>query len=96
MSLTCGARSTVNIDRSMVNMDQVRTGSVGPGYGLDLGRAGPDTWHAVALPHRSHGPPLGFVHSSAHTAWFTVNLCSWSMDRWLVFGGPSPPFFPLA
>ena len=39
---------------------------------------------------------MGFVHSSAHTVWFTVDSGSWSMDRWLVFGGPSPPFFPLA
>ena len=38
-------------------------------------------WHAVALPRRSQGPPLGFVHSSAHTAWLTVNWCSRSMDR---------------
>jgi hypothetical protein len=35
----------------------------------------------VALPHRSQGPPLGFVHSSAHTAWLTVNWCSRSMHR---------------
>jgi hypothetical protein len=27
-----------------------------------LGRAGPNTWQAVALPCRSRGPPLGLVH----------------------------------
>jgi hypothetical protein len=27
-----------------------------------LGRTGPDTWQAVALPCRSRGPPLGLVH----------------------------------
>ena len=94
--LTCGARSTVNIDRSTVNQVGPQLGFGGPGYGLDLGRAGSDMWQAMALPHRSHGPPLGFVHHSAHTAWLTVNSCSRSMDRWLVFGGPSPPFFLLA
>ena len=81
MSLTCGARSIVNIDRSTVNTNRVRTGPVGPRYGLDLGRAGPDTWHAVTQPCHDLRPPLGFIHSSAHTAWLTVDLCSWSMDR---------------
>ena len=35
----------------------------------------------MALPHRSQGPPLGFVHSLAHTTWLTVDLCSRSMDH---------------
>ena len=69
MTLTCGARSTVNIDRSTVNTDRVRTGPVGPGYGLNLGRAGPDTWRAVALPRHSHGPLLG----SDSQRWLTVD-----------------------
>ena len=38
---------------------------------------------------------MGFVHHSTHTVWLTVDSCSWSMDRWLVFGGPSPPSFPF-
>ena len=38
---------------------------------------------------------MGFVHHSAHTVWLTVDSCSRSMDRWLVFGGPSPPSFPF-
>ena len=45
-----------------------------------LGRADPDTWHAVMLPCCGRGPLLGFVHSVAHTAWFTVDQRSWSMD----------------
>ena len=46
-------------------------------------RAGlwPTTWHAVALPCHCHGPPLGFVQSSTHTTWFTVDWRSRSMDR---------------
>ena len=66
MPLTCGARSTVNVDRSTVNFDrstvntdQVRTGPIGPGYGLDLGWAQPTMWHAVAQPRHDLGPPLG-------------------------------------
>ena len=69
MTPTCGARSTVNVDRSTVNTDRVQTGLVGPGYGLDLGRAGPDTWRAVALPRHSHGPLLG----SDSQRWLTVD-----------------------
>ena len=38
---------------------------------------------------------MGFVHRSAHTMWLTVDSRSRSMDRWLVFGGPSPPTFPF-
>ena len=38
---------------------------------------------------------MGFVHRSAHTVWLTVDSCSRSMDRWLVFVGPSPPSFPF-
>ena len=38
---------------------------------------------------------MGFVHRSAHTVWLTVDSCSRSVDRWLVFGGPSPPSFPF-
>ena len=60
-----------------------------------LGWAGPDTWHAVVLPRHCHGLLLGFVHSSAHAAWFTVDSGSRSMDHWLVFGGPSPLSFPF-
>ena len=37
MPLTCGARSTVNVDRSTINMDRVQTGLVGPRYGLGFG-----------------------------------------------------------
>jgi hypothetical protein len=58
LALTCGARSTVNVDQSMVNTGLVQTRLVG----LDSGRADPDTWQAVALPRRSRGPPLGLVH----------------------------------
>ena len=36
----------VNVDRSTVNIGRVQTGPVGLGYGLDLGRAWPTTWHA--------------------------------------------------
>ena len=43
----------------------------------------PTMWHAMVLPHHSQGPPLGFIHSSAHTAWLIVDSCSRSMDRWL-------------
>ena len=52
---------------------------VGSGW-AGLGQADPDTWHAVMLPRRGRGPLLGFVHSAAHTVWFTVDQRSWSMD----------------
>ena len=45
-----------------------------------LGRADLDTWHAAMLPCHGRGPLLGFVHSAAHTVWFTVDQRSWSMD----------------
>ena len=70
--LTCGARSTVNIDRSMVNTCRVQTG---PWWA----QVRPNTWRAVAQPRHSHGLLLGFVRSMAHTVWLTVDQCSWSM-----------------
>ena len=45
-----------------------------------LGRAGPNTWHAVTLPRHGRGLLLGFVHSVAHTVWLTVDQRSWFMD----------------
>jgi hypothetical protein len=55
VSLTCGARSTVNIDRSTVNSGRVQLGRLGwIRVGLWLA-----TWQAVALPCRSRGPQLG-------------------------------------
>ena len=41
--------------------------------GFGLGRAGPDTWQAVALPRHGRGPLLGFVHSSRAWAWLMVD-----------------------
>ena len=37
-------------------------------------------WRAVAQPRHGRGLLLGFVHSAAHTVWFTVDQRSWSMD----------------
>ena len=58
----------------------MRAGSkLGSGW-AGLGRADPDTWHAVTLPRHGRGLLLGFVHSAAHTVWLTVDQRSWSMD----------------
>ena len=69
-----GQPSTLTGQRS------TRTGSqrslAGSGW-AGLGRAGPDTWHAVALPRRCHGPPLGLVHRHGP---------QWTQA--LVYGGP--------
>ena len=53
MPLTCGARSTVNVDRSMVNTGRVQTGPVGPRYGLGFGPPRGMLWrcHVVVVGH---------------------------------------------
>ena len=73
MPLTCGARSTVNVDQSTVNMDWVSNGLRRASGWAGQGRAGPDTCQAVALPRHGRGPLLGFVHSSRAWAWLTVD-----------------------
>ena len=44
-----------------------------------VGRAGPNTWRAVAQPCHGRGLLLGFIRSTAHTVWLTVDQRSWSM-----------------
>ena len=73
MPLTCGARSTVNVDQLTVNTDWVSNGLRRPSGWAGLGRAGPDMWQAVALPRHGRGPLLGFIHSSRAWAWLTVD-----------------------
>jgi hypothetical protein len=49
-----------------------KLGRLGSGW-AGLGRAGPNTWRAVAQPRHGHGLLLGFAHSTAHTVWLTVD-----------------------
>ena len=44
-----------------------------------VGQARPNTWRAVAQPRHGRGLLLGFVRSTAHTVWLTVDQRSWSM-----------------
>ena len=97
MSLTCWARSTVNIDRSTVNPDWVSNGLWRASGWAGLGPAGPDTWHAVTQPRHSHGPPLG---RGPRLAGMSVahgrprRAGPWTVG-W-VLGGPSPPLSSLS
>ena len=68
--LTCGARSTVNVDQ--FNGQHGLSLKRAPAA-LGLGRSGPDMWQAMALPRHGRGPLLGFVHSSRAWAWLTVD-----------------------
>ena len=63
----------VNVDQSTVNMDWVSNGLRRASGWAGLGRAGPDTWQAVALPRHGRGPLLGFVHSLRAWAWLMVD-----------------------
>ena len=78
MPLTCGARSTVNVDRSMVNTGRVQTRPVGPGYGLGFGPPCGMLWRCHVVAKGLH---WASVHRSAHTTWLMVDWCSRSMDR---------------
>ena len=57
--LTCGTRATVLVDQSTANMGQVLNWPVQGWIWAGLGRADPDTWHAVMLPRHGRGLLLG-------------------------------------
>ena len=71
-------RSTVNVDRSMVNTGRAQTRPVGPRYGLGFGPPRGMMWRCHIIAKGLH---WASVHRSAHIAWLMVDLCSWSMDH---------------
>ena len=89
VSLTCGARSTVNVDQSTVNTGRVSTG---PGQGWIWAGLGPPR----GMLWRCHVMALGLYWAMVHGSRSTVNA---SADpRWTAspFGGPRPPFSSLS
>ena len=103
MSLTCGARSTVNIDWSMVNSDWVSNGlwraRVGP-VQTGLARTRGMLWrcHVVAMglhwASSTVRPALcGSWWIGVHGPWTTDTVCGGPCPRYcllrLVHGGPS-------
>jgi hypothetical protein len=67
-----------------------KLGRLGSGW-AGLGRAGPNTWHAVRRPRHGRGLLLGLGFTLWAWARLTVDPSSRSMDRRMVHGEPSPP-----
>ena len=86
MSLTCGDRSTVNVDQSTVNMGRVRLGRLGFG----LGRSGPGRAEHVALYDAATSRSWALIRlRPQHGSRWTNAHGPWTYGR--AHGEPSPP-----
>jgi hypothetical protein len=97
-SLTCGSRSTVNIDWSKVNVDRATTGlgwaRLRAGLGLPRGEL--RHCHVAQMDSKQAWVPLDMAHGGHDRAvhgspvWFTMDLVLLSLLL-MVHGAPSAP-----